>query len=379
MSVRVLPAFVAVVLGGLLATALLVPYVAVSFRRRGTLGAGHVMLAGAALVYGLALLAYVLLPLPHADAAFCTRDAWLVEPQLRPLQFLRDIRNEQAGSGFHALMASPAVQQVAFNVVLFLPFGALVRYLGKRSVILTTAAGAVVSLLIEVTQLTGIWGAYPCPYRLFDVDDLLANSAGAMLGALAAPLLRLVPGQRVTAPPSAPRPVTTRRRLLGMVCDVLVVQLTGSALVMGVSAVLLLAGVPFGGPGELDWPGAAGDVVGWWLPTVLFLFVVPLAGDGATIGQKVVLLRPLGPDGRAPSRRRRLVRATVGSGGILVLQGIGGVGSVLAFLLAVATVVAAWRTDGHRGLSGIAAGVQVVDNRSSVASTATADTARAEN
>lgn len=43
-------------------------------------------------------------------------------------------------------------------------------------------AGAAVSLLTETAQLTGIFGLYPCSYRLFDVDDLLLNTGGAGLG-----------------------------------------------------------------------------------------------------------------------------------------------------------------------------------------------------
>lgn len=61
----------------------------------------------------------------------------------------------------------------------------------------------------------GIWYLYPCAYRLFDVDDLLANTTGAVL-ALA---LRLMGERASDRPADAPREVTTWRRLLGMVGD----------------------------------------------------------------------------------------------------------------------------------------------------------------
>lgn len=44
------------------------------------------------------------------------------------------------------------------------------------------ALGGLSSLLIELTQLTGTWGLYPCPYREFDVDDLILNTAGVAIG-----------------------------------------------------------------------------------------------------------------------------------------------------------------------------------------------------
>jgi glycopeptide antibiotics resistance protein len=30
--------------------------------------------------------------------------------------------------------------------------------------------------------LSGLFGVYPCPYRLFEIDDLMTNTAGAMIG-----------------------------------------------------------------------------------------------------------------------------------------------------------------------------------------------------
>lgn len=83
---------------------------------------------------------------------------------------------------------------------MFVPLGAFVRHFTSRGVVVGTVlgmtAGFLSSLLVEVTQLSGVWGLSSCAYRLFDVDDLLANTAGALLGALVAPVLLLVPGQR---------------------------------------------------------------------------------------------------------------------------------------------------------------------------------------
>ena len=38
------------------------------------------------------------------------------------------------------------------------------------------------SLTIELAQLTGLFFTYPGSYRLFDVDDLMANTLGGFLG-----------------------------------------------------------------------------------------------------------------------------------------------------------------------------------------------------
>ena len=44
------------------------------------------------------------------------------------------------------------------------------------------------SLFFEITQISGLFGIYPRPYRLFDVDDLIVNTTGGMLGFLVTPL-----------------------------------------------------------------------------------------------------------------------------------------------------------------------------------------------
>src|SRR5699024_4822160 len=57
--------------------------------------------------------------------------------------------------------------------------------------------GLLLSFFYEITQLTGVYGIYNCPYRIFDVDDLFLNSTGALFGFLVAPiLLALFPSQK---------------------------------------------------------------------------------------------------------------------------------------------------------------------------------------
>jgi glycopeptide antibiotics resistance protein len=348
-------AIAAFVAGLALALLLAVPYIAVSYRRRGELGVGHALLALAFLVYCMALWTYTLLPFPDATPAWCAEHA-ANAMQTRPLQFISDIRREQATST-GTLLHNPAVQQAVFNVALFVPLGMFLRHLFRRGWLLTVVVGFAVSLFIECTQLTGVWYLFECPYRLFDVDDLITNTVGTALGVVAAPVLRLVPGQRISAPPSEPRPVTARRRLLGMAVDLLSVMLLGS--LIGIPYALLV--------GLNNVSPVESVLLGNYVPALVLLYVVPLFGNGATFGQRVVLLRPVGPDGGKPAVWRMTVRFLVGSGGYFLLQGL----SLLidkhfddvSSLLLLVSAITAFRPRGHRGLSGIIAGLQIVDSR----------------
>lgn len=65
---------------------------------------------------------------------------------------------------------------LVMNVLLFLPVGAMlpVLYPNARKFIYVTVTGAVLSLLIEVSQLFNL--------RATDIDDLMMNTLGAALG-----------------------------------------------------------------------------------------------------------------------------------------------------------------------------------------------------
>jgi VanZ like family/RDD family len=368
MSARLSPAFLAVGLGAVLVLALFVPYVARQYRRRGELGFGHAALSVAGLLYALGLLAYISVPMPVSSPDFCALHG-VAGPQLRPLQFLNDMRKDATGTGLTALLHNPALTQVLLNIALFVPLGMLVRYMFHRGVVATTVIGFAVSLFIEVTQLTGMWFLLPCPYRLFDVDDLTANTLGALLGASAAPVLGMLPGQRTTGlPPGAPRPVTAGRRLLGMICDLVAFQLL--VVLVGTAFRVLLLVVDGGLPGFAAFAAFAEH----WLPWILLFVLIPLAGNGAGLGQRVVQLGAVTRDGTRPAAGRRLARSLAGVGGYLLLWSSADLPAVpallsvalwgLTFVQAAASLIGIWATRDRRGLSYALTGLKITDVRS---------------
>ena len=105
--------------------------------------------------------------------------------QLVPFQSFLDIERK-------TLFRDLAI--ILFNVALTMPLGYFFKELFHVSLKKAILAGFLVSLLYEVTQLTGLFFIYPRPYRIFDIDDLIINTLGAYLGYIIAPFLsKLLP------------------------------------------------------------------------------------------------------------------------------------------------------------------------------------------
>ncbi|GAB2507853.1 VanZ family protein [Paramicrobacterium agarici] len=346
MSSALTPALVAVLVGCGLAVLAFVPFVAVSYRRRGEMTLWRSILWFAALIYSMALWTYTLLPFPESHDITC------VPPQTVPFMFVNDVAHHGVGS-VGALMQNPAAVQAALNVVLFMPLGWFLRRLGGRGFIVATIAGFVVSMLIEITQVTGIWGLYSCAYRVFDVDDLIANTAGALAGSIAGTLLGKRREQRMDA--GAPRPLTATRRLLGMLCDVALIWLLGW-IVVAVSLVLAL----FDGRSELAVPMFVFDAAAFAVPFVAQLISVLIGG--VTLGERIVLIRAL--HGVTPAAVARPLRFLLGIGGyMLLLEWQTSIGGLLLAALVVTSFIMVFTTRGHRGFALAAAAMEVEDAR----------------
>ena len=331
-------ALIAIVLGTVLAVLLLIPTAAVQYRLDGRLGPLDLTILISSAIYSLAIWTYTLLPMPEDHTFRCKGS------QLRVLGSLGLIHVPQDG-GPLALLREPAFMQIVLNVLLFVPLGYFLRVILHRGVVVATIAGFGLSLLIELTQKTGVWNLYSCAYRLFDVDDLIVNTLGATVGSL----LSILVVRRRAGKVVLPTTISFGRRLVGFACDVLFIALTGAAAALAyrgieiyVRDVRLL---------EVDRQVQA--ALQWGVPFAVEAVLV--LGFGRTVGEWVVSLHTV------PRRRRllvpgRLVKLAVGVGPVFVLaplynQVVGPVAVSLLAAYAVLTVVFAWRTTNHRGLS----------------------------
>ncbi|MDO9496865.1 MAG: VanZ family protein [Nocardioides sp.] len=335
MSDQATNALLAVGLGTLVAIVLLAPVAAYQYRLDGRLEPSDlaVLLSGA--VYGLALWTYTLLPLPPAGDYDC------LGRQLDPLGSLGAIDPAAPAT----LLRDPAFLQIALNVLLFVPLGYYVRRILGRGVVVATLVGLATSLMVETTQLTGVWNIYDCAYRLFDVDDLLVNTLGAVGGSL---LSAVFVRRRERAEP-LPTRITFGRRLVGMVSDVLFVVVSGALVALAYR-------------GWCYWTDAAVDrdvqtLLQFGVP--FLVEAVSVLAVGRTVGEHVVSVR-------AVARRPRLVllsRAVKLAAGVGPLFGLALLGGWYSAALLpsylVVTVVAAWRSTDHRGLSHQLAGMDL--------------------
>lgn len=231
----------------LVAAVITLPYLIWQYRRYGRVPAWKSLCVYLFVFYLICAYYMVILPLPadrHADYGRV--------PYLVPFGFVRGMLASSGlvvgdPSTWLTALRSPAVYTVLFNVVLTMPLGVFVGLIYKARWWQATLAGLGVSLFFELTQLSGLYGIYDHPYRQFDVNDLITNTAGALLGFWCyLPMRRLLPDMddvNLEARRDARAFTSATRRLVGFGCDAtlslgltLLAALVGHALRPGAGA-----------------------------------------------------------------------------------------------------------------------------------------------
>ncbi len=337
---------VAAVIGGVLvAIVAFVPEVAYRYRRAGRFGPSDLIALVVVPVYGLALWTYTLLPLPDPDDIVCR------DPLTRPLHSLQDIRAAGVDS-LADLVTNPDLAQVVLNVLLFVPLGVILRWRYRRGVVVSLLLGLGLSLLIETTQLTGIWGVYDCAYRFFDVDDLITNTTGAVLGSLLSWIvLRHRPPAKVV---DEDHMMTAAQRIVATVCDLLAILLVGTSALIGYQGLAYVVADQRRTDIALDLQRA----LQWGVPFLLEAVVVLVLGR--TIGEWAVRLGTVAPR-PAWTVPCRVVKLVCGPGLIVAIGWWDSPWALLALvLLGVTGVIAALAWPDHRGLANGVAGLRPV-------------------
>ena len=130
------------------------------------------LVMGFFLYYLCCVFALVFLPLPSLEEAL----ELSYQVELMPLHCISDI----AKTPLHGTLV------VIFNILMTIPFGMFLRYyfgLDAKKVFLYTLA---LTTLIEFGQFSGFFFLFRGSYRLFEIDDLILNTTGGMVGYLIA-------------------------------------------------------------------------------------------------------------------------------------------------------------------------------------------------
>lgn len=177
------------------AVLLTVPIFAVQLLKYKTLNPVRILLNYAAILYGLCMFALVFLPIPTIEEAVHLSGHSI---QMIPFHFVADIVRESplVLTDIHTYLPAVfnrTVLQVVFNVIMTMPFGMLLRYYFGCSAKKVVLFSFLLSLFIEVAQLTGLFFMYSGSYRLCDMDDLIANTFGGFLGYMAVNACHFLP------------------------------------------------------------------------------------------------------------------------------------------------------------------------------------------
>ena len=188
----------AAILFPILAVLFTIPYIAWNYHKYGSVLSLRILIVYSFILYMLCAYCLVILPLPTGEAAANLSGH---QAQLVPFTFLGDIARESDAvlsqpRTWLTVFNSNAFLTTLFNLFLTMPFGMYLRYYFRCGWKRTLVYSLLLSLFFELTQLSGLYFIYPGSYRLFDVDDLIVNTCGSMIGfVLARIAMRFLPSR----------------------------------------------------------------------------------------------------------------------------------------------------------------------------------------
>lgn len=319
MHTWLLEAEIALLFFAILVPLMLAPWIDRQYHRFGRLAGWPAVVSAATALYVCALVAFTMFPLPEETASFCQDRARFDYWQTQPFGSLDDVAARYEAVGLLGTLTSNVFLQVFFNVLFFVPLGLLLAHRWRRGIVATVLISFGVSLAIESTQGTGIWGIYECPYRLADVDDLITNTLGGLVGWIIGRLLNpVLPDPRPEpvadlAPPGLPR------RILAAGLDIWVFILATLGITVVIDA--LTGSLEGESPTAIEGQVAAFGAVESLVIVLLFIVIPALRSDRATPGiasVDLVTARASAPDTGA-SRWSLVVRALVRFGPVPIV------------------------------------------------------------
>ena len=165
-----------------LAIVFTLPYAVFQYHKYGSVSKYRTLIIYSFILY--MLIAFFMVSLPLPDRASTAGNTWQDHLNLIPFKQIWLYWHDKALSlaNIKAYMVSMSLWQLLFNILLTVPFGVYMRYYFKLSLKRTILYSFLLSLFYETSQITALFGIYPGPYRLADVEDLICNTMGGAAG-----------------------------------------------------------------------------------------------------------------------------------------------------------------------------------------------------
>ena len=288
----------AAILFPILAVLFTVPYIAFNYHKYGSVLSVRILVVYSFVLYLLCVYCLVILPLPSSETAATLHGH---KAQLIPFAFVGDILRTShvvwnRPETWVSLFTCGAFLTTAFNLLMTMPFGMYLRYYFRCGWKKTLVLSALLSLFFELTQLTGLYFIYPGSYRIFDVDDLMVNTCGSMIGYLiAGAAAKILPTREKIDRASFDRGrrVSFPRRLVALLYD---------GVVLAVAVVLAnLVSTAFRWQVHLPEPAAE-------LLCLAYFALCPLLLGGSTVGHRLTRMRLVTAGGQPPRWYQYLLR-----------------------------------------------------------------------
>lgn len=268
------------------------PYLFYQYHKYGSLLLRRAFIVYSFILYLTCAYFLVILPLPSLQSVENLTTPWV---QLVPFDFLKDFFLKSSfiledPSTYISVLKEPYFYQVFYNILLTLPFGIYLRYYFKCSFLKTLFLSFLLTLFFEGTQLSGLYGIYPRPYRLFDIDDLFLNTLGGILGFALTPLFcKFLPERQKLDELSyiKGQKISLLRRIFAIVIDIFLVQiLMAIFMIFRIDSVLLQ----------------------YVLSMIIIFMVVPIWRGGFTFGKKWMNMKLITIDGETPKWYQYIIR-----------------------------------------------------------------------
>lgn len=259
------------------------PFMIINYNKYGSISKIRTFIIYTFILYLLCAYFLVILPLPSREYV---SKLTIPHYQLKPFNFIFDFIKENrysfnSLSSFIKMLKQPSIYQPLFNIALTIPFGVYLKYYYKCSLKKTIICSFLLSLFFEITQLTGLYYIYPRNYRMFDVDDIMFNTIGGLIGYyLITPFLKILPSREKIDDNSyiMSNKVTGLRRLVAFIIDIFFLSL-----IFGISLIITLL---YGKEYNLKT-----FIILLLVITYTMFILLPCIFKGRTIGKRIVNLK----------------------------------------------------------------------------------------